>query len=87
MPIFLSLHTIAARRGDGLHPELLKAMSCPHTAKSGTGRLPDSGAPLQMAHTSRMRNGWTVHERADTNSTASKQANRDRAPLPSEERI
>ena len=28
MPVFLSLHTIAAQRGDGLHPALLRAMSC-----------------------------------------------------------
>jgi len=26
MPLFCSLHAIAAERGDGLHPQLLRAM-------------------------------------------------------------
>lgn len=35
MPIFLLLHAIAARRGDGLHPALQRAMSRANDLRRG----------------------------------------------------
>jgi hypothetical protein len=44
MSIFLSLHTIAAPCGDGLHPELLRAMSRANDLRHG----PHARSPQAM---------------------------------------